>query len=57
MGEREGEYCPLSVEIRGKVYCFTGFGDGKECNHCTDRIRKHDLQRGTMAITDSKREQ
>lgn len=35
------EYCPLSIEIKGKMYCFQLF-ELKECTNC---IKKDDLQR------------
>ena len=36
------EYCPLSIEIKGKIYCFKSFSIDKECTNC---IKKDDLQR------------
>ena len=36
------EYCPLSIEINGKIYCFKSFSLDKECTKC---IKKDDLQR------------
>ena len=41
MENTKQEYCPLSVEIKGKIYCCTGFEDIKECTNCI----KNDLQR------------
>lgn len=35
------EYCPLSIEIKGKTYCFKLFSLDKECTNCI----KDDLQR------------
>lgn len=51
MGEKE-KYCPLSIEIRGKIYCFKTLSIDKECNNCVN----HELQRRTMVTTDHKRE-
>ena len=36
------DYCPLSIEIKGKIYCFKSFSIDKECTNC---IKKDDLQR------------
>ena len=35
------EYCPLSIEIKGKTYCFKIF----KLEECTNCIKKDDLQR------------
>ena len=40
MKNTKQEYCPLSIEIKGKIYCFKIF-KLEECTNCI----KDDLQR------------
>ena len=40
MNNAKQEYCPLSIEIKGKIYCFKIF-KLEECTNCI----KDDLQR------------
>lgn len=51
MNNTKQEYCPLSIEIKCKTYCFKSFRIDKECNNCI----KYDLQGRTMVVTDNKR--
>ena len=41
MENTKQEYCPLSIEIKSKIYCFKLFSLDKECTNCI----KDDLQR------------
>lgn len=45
------EYCPLSIEIKGKTYCFKTLKLDKECNNCI----KDDSQRRDISDKYSKR--
>ena len=49
--EEKEKYCPLSIEIRGKTYCFKMLSIDKECNNCI----KNDLQRRNISTEHSKR--
>lgn len=40
MEENKNNYCPLSIEIKGKTYCFKSFSLDKECTKCITKQKK-----------------
>ena len=38
--ENKNNYCPLSIEIKGKLYCFKSFSLDKECTKCIIKQKK-----------------
>lgn len=39
MNEIISKDCPLSVEIKGKTYCFKSLGLDKECTNCIKKVK------------------
>ena len=53
MKNTKQEYCPLSIEIKGKIYCFKSFSIDKKCTNCI----KDELQGRDISTKHSKRTQ